>query len=63
MGALREVSACKVCHRTEDKKPMCFRGYDWCSELHRRVVVGLLTREQADALALDSTPREGVVMP
>lgn len=30
---------CRVCKKTDDQKPMCFRGEEWCCESHRRIVM------------------------
>lgn len=30
---------CKVCGKSDNEKPMCFRGEPWCSERHRKVLV------------------------
>lgn len=32
-----DVKDCKV---TEDQKPMCFRGENYCSEAHRKQLAG-----------------------
>lgn len=29
---------CGVCGKTDEKKPMCFRGEKWCSDLHRKMI-------------------------
>lgn len=31
---------CLVCGTGDADKPLCYRNEDWCSELHRQVVVG-----------------------
>lgn len=31
---------CKVCGKKDHEKAMCFRGENWCSELHRKVLIG-----------------------
>lgn len=30
----------KGCGKTDGDKPMCFRGERWCSDLHRKAIVG-----------------------
>ena len=35
---------CEVCGKFDDEKPMCFRGERWCSEVHRKMIVGELPR-------------------
>lgn len=34
------MNACEACGTTDDKKPMCFRGERWCSEDHRKEILG-----------------------
>lgn len=36
------VNPCKVkdCGKTDDQKPMAFRGEDWCSDKHRKLIEG-----------------------
>jgi hypothetical protein len=53
---------CKVCHKADAQKPMCFRGTRWCCDLHRKVVQGELTVEQADEAMRGKTIRESDVM-
>lgn len=36
---------CGVCDKPDDQKPMCFRGEKWCSELHRKIMVGDLSKK------------------
>ena len=31
---------CEVCQTPDDQKPMCFRGEKWCSEKHRKQIMG-----------------------
>lgn len=31
---------CKVCGKPDNEKPMCFRGEDYCCELHRKQLAG-----------------------
>lgn len=31
---------CEVCGTPDDKKPMCFQGEKWCSEKHRKQILG-----------------------
>jgi hypothetical protein len=33
---------CEVCGKTDDNKPMAFRGEKYCSDLHRKVLSGEL---------------------
>lgn len=57
------VNPCKVkgCRKTDDEKPMAFRGEDYCSDLHRKVLAGELTLkvEHVVVVATD-TPKEVV---
>lgn len=34
------MNPCKVegCGKTDDQKPQCFKGHDYCSELHRKTL-------------------------
>ena len=54
---------CGVCGKTDEKKPMCFVGEEYCSDLHRKILngelgidisvilnQGLITDEQATRL-------------
>lgn len=34
------MKRCLVCGAADNRKPMCFRGHRYCSELHRKVVMG-----------------------
>lgn len=47
LEAEEKMNPCKVenCGKTDDKKPMTFRGEDWCSELHRKILLGELAEE------------------
>lgn len=33
---------CEVCGKTDDRKPMCFRGMKWCCDIHRKILSGEL---------------------
>lgn len=35
-----ESNPCKVCGTPDSQKPMCFRGEEWCSDDHRKVLSG-----------------------
>lgn len=43
-----QMNPCKVkdCAKVDDEKPMCFRRTDWCSERHRKIIVGELPAEE-----------------
>ena len=62
--ALQRISGhgCEVCGKTDPQKPMCFRGTPWCCELHRKVLYGEMTLEQAEAAAQGQIVRESDVM-
>lgn len=34
------MTNCLVCEKPDEQKPMCFRGEDYCSELHRKFLAG-----------------------
>jgi len=36
------VASCKVCNLPDRDKPMCFRETDWCSDIHRKMLIGEL---------------------
>lgn len=31
---------CRVCGTEDQDKPMAFRGEDWCSDNHRKIIAG-----------------------
>jgi hypothetical protein len=33
------MTDCMVCGKSDDKKPMCFRGEKWCCDAHRKLLV------------------------
>lgn len=39
-GMTVQMNPCKVCGLTDENKPTCFRGEDWCCENHRKILVG-----------------------
>lgn len=45
---------CRVCGTPSDKKPMIFRGEDWCCDGHRKVVKGEVKPTQAEWSTMDS---------
>lgn len=34
------MNPCQVCNKTDEQKPTIFRGEKWCSESHRKLIVG-----------------------
>ena len=36
------MNPCKICGKTDDKKPMAFRGEPFCSDIHRKMLSGEL---------------------
>lgn len=34
------MNACEICKKTDDQKPMAFRGERWCSDSHRKQIEG-----------------------
>jgi hypothetical protein len=39
------MNECKTCGKPDAEKPMCFRGEDWCSEIHRKKQAGEPVKE------------------
>lgn len=39
------MADCKVCDKADDDKPLCFQREDWCSDIHRKIVIGELPPE------------------
>jgi hypothetical protein len=33
------MNPCEICKKTDDEKPMCFRGERCCSDGHRKLIV------------------------
>jgi hypothetical protein len=52
---------CKVCGKTDDKKPMAFRGEPYCSDIHRKVLLGEVTLKTVQVVDLPTTNEKSVV--
>lgn len=39
------MADCRICKKPDHQKPMCFRGEDWCCDLHRKMITGELPVE------------------
>lgn len=37
---MEDTNLCKVCGKPDRAKPMCFQGAEWCSEQHRKQILG-----------------------
>lgn len=46
---------CLVCCRPDLEKPSIFRGTPWCSDDHRKVVVGERQATQHEFITMDET--------
>lgn len=53
------MNPCKVegCGKTDDQKPMAFRGEDYCSDIHRKILAGELKLVNVETFSV-----EGVVV-
>lgn len=38
-----EKYACLICGKSDSDKPMCFRGENYCSDTHRKMISASLT--------------------
>lgn len=57
------MNLCKVegCGKTDDEKPMAFRGEDYCSDVHRKVLSGELKLEMVPTVIVPETNENSVV--
>jgi len=60
---IEDMNPCKVegCGKTDDQKPMAFRGEPFCSDLHRKVLAGELKLETVHVVKYATTDEKSVV--
>ncbi len=52
---------CEVCDKTDEQKPMAFRGEPFCSDLHRKVLSGEVQLKTVQVVELPATNEKSVV--
>jgi hypothetical protein len=43
-----EMTDCRVCSTPDEAKPTIFRGEEWCSDGHRKIILGEVEPKQYD---------------